>query len=164
MPDERAGNGGQERKPRSEEKRRRRERTRGEGDSTGLRHENERLQRRNERLRRENDRLKRKTDHLEKQLAAARRAGFRQAAPFAKDRPQGRGGHPGRRAGAAYGRQASRPRPAQVDEYYAASAPAACPDCGGAVAVTRVASQYQEELPVVRPVVRRFDIEVGHCS
>ena len=164
MPDERAGNGGQERKPRSEEKRRRRERTRGEGDSTGLRHENERLQRRNERLRRENDRLKRKTDHLEKQLAAARRAGFRQAAPFAKDRPQGRGGHPGRRAGAAYGRQASRPRPAQVDEHYAASAPAACPDCGGAVAVTRVASQYQEELPVVRPVVRRFDIEVGHCS
>ena len=30
--------------------------------------------------------------------------------------------------------------------------------------MTRVASQYQEELPVVRPVVRRFDIEVGHCS
>ena len=42
--------------------------------------------------------------------------------------------------------------------------PVACPDCGGAVEVTRVASQYQEELPVVRPVVRRFDIEVGHCS
>ena len=42
--------------------------------------------------------------------------------------------------------------------------PAACPDCGGAVTVTRVASQYQEELPAVRPVVRRFDIEVGHCS
>ena len=30
--------------------------------------------------------------------------------------------------------------------------------------MTRVASQYQEELPAVRPVVRRFDIEVGHCS
>ena len=27
-----------------------------------------------------------------------------------------------------------------------------------------MASQYQEELPVVRPVVRRFAIEVGHCS
>ncbi len=67
-------------------------RTRGEGDSTGLGHKNERLQRRNERLRRENDRLKRKIDHLEKQLATARRAGFRQAAPFAKDRPQGGGG------------------------------------------------------------------------
>ena len=42
--------------------------------------------------------------------------------------------------------------------------PKACPDCGGAVEVTRVASQYQEELPKVRPIVRRFDIEVGHCS
>ena len=42
--------------------------------------------------------------------------------------------------------------------------PTACPDCGGSVEVTRVASQYQEEIPEVRPVVRRFDIEVGHCS
>ncbi len=28
----------------------------------------------------------------------------------------------------------------------------------------RVATQYQEDLRVVRPVVRRFDIEVGNCS
>ena len=27
-----------------------------------------------------------------------------------------------------------------------------------------MASQYQEELPPVRPIVRRFDIEVSHCS
>ena len=63
-----------------------------------------------------------------------------------------------------YGRQACRPRPAQVDEHYSASAPAACPDCGGTVEVTRVATQYPEDLPVVRPLVRRFDIDVGHCS
>ena len=30
--------------------------------------------------------------------------------------------------------------------------------------MTRVASQYQEELPEARPLVRRFDIEVGHCA
>ena len=30
--------------------------------------------------------------------------------------------------------------------------------------VARVATQYQEDLPVVRAFVRRFDIEVGHCS
>ena len=42
--------------------------------------------------------------------------------------------------------------------------PRVCPDCGGSVAVTHVASQYQEEIPAVRPVERRFDIEVGHCS
>ena len=30
--------------------------------------------------------------------------------------------------------------------------------------MTGAATQYQEDLPPVRPVVRRFDIEVGHCS
>ena len=113
---------------------------------------------------RDRDRWKRRSERLKKQLDEARRAGRRQAAPFAKDRPQGRGRHPGRRAGARYGRQGCRPRPRQVDEAFAAPVPTACPDCGGAVDVTRVASQYQEELPEVRPLVRRFDIEVGHCS
>ena len=37
---------------------------------------------------RDRDRWKRRGEHLKKQLAAARRAGRRQAAPFAKDRPQ----------------------------------------------------------------------------
>ena len=113
---------------------------------------------------RDRDRWKRHSERLQQQLDTARRAGFRQAAPFAKDRPQGCGGRPGRRAGARYGRQACRRRPAQVDETHAAPVPAACPDCGGAIEVTRVASQYQEEIPEVRPLVRRFDIEVGHCS
>ena len=45
-----------------------------------------------------------------------RRAGRRKAAPFAKDRPQGRGGRPGRRPGARYGRHGCRRRPARVDE------------------------------------------------
>ena len=135
-----------------------------QGKLTGRERDAKRLQRKNDRLQRENDRLKQQLERLKRQLDEARRAGRRQAAPFAKDRPQGRGGRPGRRAGAQYGRHGCRPRPARVDETHAAPVPVACPDCGGAVEVTRVASQYQEELPVVRPVVRRFDIEVGHCS
>ena len=138
--------------------------TRRERDAGRLQREKSRWQRKSNRLQRENDRLKQENERLKRQLDEARRAGRRQAAPFAKDRPQGRGGRPGRRAGAEYGRHGCRPRPARVDETHAAPVPAACPDCGGAVEVTRVASQYQEELPVVRPVVRRFDIEVGHCA
>ena len=108
--------------------------------------------------------MERENDHLKQQLEASRRAGRRQAAPFAKDRPQGHGKRPGRRPGAQYGRHGCRLRPARVDETHAAPVPSACPDCGGAVEVARVASQYQEDLPKVRPIVRRFDIEVGHCS
>ena len=138
--------------------------TRRERDAESLQREKSRLQRKNSRLQRENDRLKQQVERLKQQLDEARRTGRRQAAPFAKDRPQGRGRCPGRKPGAKYGRHGCRPRPARVDETHAAPVPVACPDCGGAVEVTRVASQYQEELPVVRPVVRRFDIEVGHCA
>ena len=138
--------------------------TRGERDSKKQRREHDRQQRQVDGLQRQNERLKRENEHLKRQLAAARRAGFRQAAPFAKNRPQGRGGRRGRRAGAQYGRQASRPRPARVDQTLKAPVPPTCPDCGGSVEVTHVASQYQEEIPEVRPVVRRFEVEVGHCS
>lgn len=113
---------------------------------------------------RERDRLKRQNDHLKEQLDAARRAGFRQAAPFAKDRRQGRGGRPGRRTGAAYGRRARRPQPRRVDETYTASLLPMCPACGGAIHLTHIARQYQEDLPMVRPVVRRFDVQVGCCA
>ncbi len=124
----------------------------------------ERLERDKAKLIEERDRWKRRSEHLEKELEAARRAGRRQAAPFAKDRPQGSGRRPGRRAGAEYGKHGCRRPPTRVDETYSAPAPTACPDCGGAVALDRVAAQYQEDLPDVRPLVRRFDIGVGHCQ
>ena len=58
---------------------------------------------------------------------------------------------------------ARRAVPAHVDVTYDAPLPAACPGCGGAVQLERVAPQYQEDLPVVRPIVRRFDVQVGCC-
>ncbi len=129
-----------------------------------LERENEKLTDDLARTIRDRDRWKRRSEDLKKQLDEARRAGRRQAAPFAKNRRQGRGGRPGRRAGASYGRQGRRPRPPKVDETHRAPAPSACPDCGGTVEVDHVASQYQEDLPKVSPLVRRFDIEIGHCA
>ena len=131
----------------------------------------EQLERNNAKLERdlaerteERDYWKHHSEHLEKQLAAAQRAGRRQAAPFAKDRRQGRGGRSGRRSGKAHGKHGHRWQPTHADETHAAPLPSTCPDCGGAVELTGTACQYQEDLPVVRPLVRRFDIEIGHCS
>ena len=73
------------------------------------------------RVREDRDRWKQQSERLQEQLDAARRAGKRQAAPFAKDRPQGRGGRPGRRAGTDYGRHGCRRRPTRVDETHAAA-------------------------------------------
>ena len=78
-----------------------RERDQVQREHDQLRGEHDQLRGEYDRLQRAHDRLKRQHKRLQQQLAAARRAGFRQAAPFAKDRPQGRGGQPGRRAPAA---------------------------------------------------------------
>ena len=54
-----------------------------------------------ERAERDRDRLQRENERLRKQLDAARRAGFRQAAPFSKGAPVSRPRRPGRKPGQA---------------------------------------------------------------
>ena len=120
-----------------------------------LEREVDRLQKRNKRLEDENSRLKRDLD-------AARRAGCRQAAPFAKPRVRDPK-KPGRRPGASYGKPARRSAPSRVDEHCDVPLPAGCPRCGGQVRATGTVTQVQEELPVPRVVVRRFQVAVGVC-
>jgi transposase len=111
----------------------------------------------------ERQRLRRENEKLKDDLEAARRASARQAAPFARDTRVARPKRPGRKPGAAYGRHAYRATPSRVDETYDAPLPADCPACAGALRETAVATQYQEELPVQRPVVRAFRVHVGRC-
>lgn len=125
--------------------------------------EKEQMRRERDRYRKERDRLRKKIEQLEDELDDARRALHRQAAPFSRGTPRRRPRRPGRKPGIAYGRKAHRPIPPQVDERYAASLPCRCPDCGGRLTATRHATQYQEDLPDVQPVVRAFDITIGHC-
>ena len=115
----------------------------------------DRLQRERDRLRRERDRLRRENERLQQALDLARRAAKRPAAPFSKGPPSRHPRRPGRRAGRDDGRHGQRARPAPIDDVIPVGLPAACPHCAGAVAMTRVAAQYQEELPDVRPLVRR---------
>jgi len=125
--------------------------------------ENQQLRRDLERAERERDRLQRENERLRNQLETARRAGYRQAAPFSKG-PSGRPARrPGRRAGPAYGRQGQRSTPTVIDAVQDVAVPARCPHCGGGVEDTHVTAQYQEDLPPVRPVVRRFDVHIGRC-
>jgi transposase len=41
--------------------------------------------------------------------------------------------------------------------------PDACPDCGGELELERVADQYQEDIPPVRPHMRQYRIAIGRC-
>jgi len=119
----------------------------------------------------ENQRLTRRVAELEDQvrrLAAqvqeALRAGKRQAAPFSKGPPKDPPGTPGRKSGGDYGQAAHRPTPRQPpDEVHDAPLPGQCPDCGAPLVEDREAHQYQTEIPR-RPIIRRFDIHIGHCT
>jgi len=115
------------------------------------------------RLERERARLEREITRLKDELEAARRAGARQAAPFSKGAPKRRPRRPGRKPGRAYGRRGQRPVPTVVHEPHDVPVPLTCPTCDDAVRETHVAAQYQEDLPPVQPVVRRFDVHVGRC-
>ena len=129
-----------------------------------LRREHERADRDRNRYRRDRVTLRKKIDRLEDDLDKARRALHRQAAPFSRGTPRRPPRRPGRKPGAAYGRKAHRAMPTHVDEHYDAPLPATCPDCGGALALTGHATQHQEDLPIVRPIVRAFHIAIGHCT
>jgi transposase len=152
-----------DRPSKAERERLEREVERQRRENERLREERDHLQRETEDLKRERDRLRREIERLSAALDAARRAGFRQAAPFAKPQRQGTGRPAGRRAGATYGRHARRRIPGAITETHDARLPPMCPDCGGPVRQVRIADQYQEELPVVRPIVRRFRLHIGAC-
>jgi transposase len=115
------------------------------------------LQRRVHDLQADNERLRR-------QLDEATRAGKRQAAPFAKDKPKDKPKKPGRKPGADYGTKAHRepPAPSQIDEVHDAPLPDVCPDCGGPLEETHLAQQFQVEIPR-QPIHRQFNIHVGQC-
>jgi transposase len=129
-----------------------------------LRRDNERLREDLRRSEAERQRLRRENEKLKDELEAARRAVSRQAAPFSRGTRVAVPKRPGRRAGAAYGPRAHRRPPAQVDETYDVPLPTHCPACRGAVRRVRVALQYQEELPVQRPLVRAFHVAIGRCT
>lgn len=128
-----------------------------------LRREHERADQDRNRYRQQRDGLRKKIERLEDELDQARRKMYRQAAPFSRGAPASTPRRPGRRAGRAYGRKAHRTIPTQVDERHRGRLPAACPHCCGRLQRTGTARQYQEDLPVVRPIVRAFTLEIGRC-
>jgi transposase len=129
-----------------------------------LRAQVEQLRRENEHLRQENQRLQRELHEARTDLDQAQRRSKRQAAPFSKGPPKLQPKRPGRKAGVAHGRHGHRlpPDPATVDEVLEAPLPPMCPQCGGPVRETEVATQYQTEIPR-RPIIRQFNIHVGCC-
>lgn len=113
-------------------------------------------------------------EQLEKRIEELTRAGKRQAAPFRKEELAGpltkakrrEKKKPGRKAGDEHGTHRRREEPdTEPDEVHRAKLPECCPHCDSQkkLKATQLVTQTQVELPT-RPIVRRFDIEVGRCG
>ncbi len=126
--------------------------------------ENEKLCKQVEKLRKQNEVQKKEIARLRERLSETHRAGKRQAAPFSKGPPKTNPKRPGRKPGKDYGVKARRPIPDHFDESYEALLESNCPHCSSQdLEETGVAEQYEEDIPPVRPRVRRFRIHVGRC-
>jgi len=100
---------------------------------------------------------------LEELLEASRRAGKRQAAPFAKGAPTKDPKRSGRKTGKDHGRHNHRQAPTHIDIEHDAEVSERC-GCGGTVTVDGEQFQYSLDLPTVGPHVTRFRIQIGHCQ
>jgi len=101
---------------------------------------------------------------LERIVGELQRRGKRQAAPFSKGAPSLNPKPPGRKPGEGYGRQARAQTPRRVDETIQVPCPVRCGHCQGRVKLAGAGRQYVVDLPKVRPLVTRFDVDYGYCE
>ncbi|MFQ5792539.1 MAG: IS66 family transposase [Acidobacteriota bacterium] len=105
----------------------------------------------------------RRIAELERLVEELHRGGKRQAAPFSKGKPKKNPKRPGRKPGRDYGHQVVRSAPKRIDETIVVPCPLYCKLCEGPVRLRGKASQYQIDLPPIRPRTTRFVVHYGQC-
>ena len=119
-----------------------------------------------DRLQDRNARLTTTIKELRKQLAAAQRAGKRQAAPFSKGRRTSKPRRPGRKPGMG---NFSYRKPPPVDELTAPITDVtvtadSCPGCGGILEHEGESVAYVTDIPEMpRPEVRGYRVQMCRC-
>jgi len=102
--------------------------------------------------------------HQAAEIERLKRRGKRQAAPFSKGSPKSEPKKPGRRKGKDYGMRAERAVPKQIDRTIQVECPLYCPHCESQVRLGGKASQFQVDLPTIRPQATEFVIHWGRCT
>lgn len=107
--------------------------------------------------------LQKQVELLQGEVEELKRAGKRQATPFARRHWVEHPRQPGRKAGK--GRFVYRERPSlkEVNETKTANLPS-CPECGGKLRQRRKHEQFMIDLPEVQPVITRFVTYSGYCG
>jgi len=122
----------------------------------------ERLQAGNAELERRLTEALAKIKVLQAENEALKRAGKRQATPFARRKRVAEPKKPGRKAGQGKFAHREKPTPEQVQETKVAEL-CNCPECGGELVDIREHEQFEIDIPEVKLVVRRYVSYSGSC-
>ena len=107
--------------------------------------------------------LQERVRQLQEQVGEAKRAGKRQATPFAREKRDSRPKRPGRKRGKGQFRYRSRPAPEKVTETKKEPL-ACCPECKGELTQRKEHEQFVVDIPQVEPTVTRYVTESGYCT
>src|SRR5437773_2764278 len=121
----------------------------------------EELTRQVETLRRQLEKAQAENERLRKELEEALRSLKRQAAPFSRGKRKKKDrNRPGRKSGADYGKQASRPVPERVNEEIAVRLPTESKCCGAPTIYDETRAQVQEDIVKATPTYEEIRIAV----
>lgn len=107
--------------------------------------------------------LQEKVQHLEEELEKTKRAGKRQATPFARKKRVGKPKRPGRKKGQGKFSYRRKPAPEEVKETKEAPL-GCCPECGGSLTERKAHEQFVVDIPPVEPEITRYVTYSGYCS
>ena len=110
------------------------------------------------------EKLKKQTELLQAEVEELKRAGKRQAVPFARRKLVEHPQRAGRKAGQGKFSRREQPTPKRVDKTKRARLHG-CPQCGGRLRDIHKHEQFVADIPkIIKPVITRFVTYSGYCS
>jgi len=109
------------------------------------------------------ERLQQLSTQLQAEVEELKRAGKRQATPFARRHWVEQPKRPGRKAGKGKFARREKPSLKEVNETKTATL-SGCPECGGKLRERHKHEQFMMDLPEVQPVITRFITYSGYCG
>jgi transposase len=109
------------------------------------------------------EKLKKQNELLQAEVEGLKRAGKRQATPFARRKLVEKPKRPGRKAGVGKFTRREKPAPKQVNETKVTKLHG-CPECGSRLKDIRKHEQYVSDIPKIQPIITRYVTYSGYCA
>jgi len=109
------------------------------------------------------EKLRKQNELLHTEVEKLKRAGKRQAAPFARRKLVEHPKRPGRKAGQGKFSRREQPMPKRVDQTKRAKLHG-CPECGSRLRNIHQHEQFMADIPKIRPIITRYVTYSGYCG